>query len=64
MKTARSPESLRIPAAFAFSPPRKAVSLAGKWVVTYYREHFTHTVMDCAYFWRKADALAFYRANV
>jgi hypothetical protein len=55
--------SLRIPQAFAFQAPAKSNSSCGRWVVRYSREHFTHTVSDIAYFWRKADAMAFYQAN-
>ena len=55
--------NLKIPKAFNFSDPKKSNSTLGRWVVHYMREHFTKSVNDHAYFWRKCDALAFVTAN-
>ena len=59
----KTPAQLRIPQAFAFTPPRPTNSTFGRWVVYYMRERFTYSANDHAFFWRKADAMAFYKAN-
>lgn len=54
---------LVIPGAFNFAPPVKCSTSYGKWVVRFYRERMTHTVNDHAYFWRKKEAVEFYKVN-